>query len=73
MATKMIKINIVIYQQKAKINVDTDEIVTENAELPTKIHIISSPFKIYIDDKYDHNNIDQKLWISSCANVSKGV
>ena len=46
---------------KAKPNIKTDEIATENAKLPINTHAISSQFEVYVKDRYIHHNINRYI------------
>ena len=46
---------------KAKLNVDTDKIATNNTSISKNTHISSAPLIIYINKKYIHYKSDHNL------------
>ena len=46
---------------KAKLNVDTDIIVTKYSSVPLNSHVTSPPFSFYISKTYAHQNVDFRI------------
>ena len=55
----------------AKLNVQVDKIATQNARKPINTHLPTSPFAIYIQNKYIPHNIDSNIKESSHSNIAK--
>ena len=56
---------------EAKFNIKTDEIVTENVKLPINTHAISSPYEVFVKDRYIHHNIDRYIRSQSYENEAR--
>ena len=56
---------------EAKLHIKTDEIATKNAKLPINTHEISSPFEVYINDLYTHQNIVRYIRSQSHKNEAR--
>ena len=46
---------------KARLNVDTDKIATQNASIPKYTHISSAPLIMYINNKYTYYKFDHNI------------
>ena len=44
-----------------KLNIETDEIATNNAKLSINTYAISSPFEVYVNDLYIHHKINRYI------------
>ena len=56
---------------KAKLNVDTDKVVTKYISLPINKHILSLQFIIYINHQYPYHNINKN--IRNHVHVNNGI
>ena len=52
---------------KARLNIDTDDIVTSNATIPNNTHILTNKFTIYVNNKYAYHRIDHQIRVNSHA------
>ena len=55
----------------AKLNVQADTIATNNARKPINTHLLTSPFAIYVANKYIPYNIDNKIRETSHSKLAK--
>ena len=55
----------------AKLNVQADTIATHHSRKLINTHLVTSPFVIYVDNKYISRNIDRKIRDSSHSSIAK--
>ena len=55
----------------AKLDVQADKISTQYARKPINTHLLTSPFAIYVTNRYIPQNIDSKIRESSHSNIAQ--